>query len=335
MSRFCLLLCATSCVTFSSLLVTSCDGTRNFEKYTNINDVLKLQNGWKKTFHTQFGESNTIPNGWDDKWHEYEHRGDCDHCPFIWRRNEVENSVTDKCLRIKYINEDQDTDPENRWTKNITGCVTTDGTFEQAFGYWEVDAKFLNKHYGWAAFWLQCQDMAKESPSTWNHGGEDGSEIDIFESFNWNDFQNEVRLNTMADGYGDHYKEFCTSGYYVDKHGMPINIYNDFHKFGLLWTPDAYYMYVDHNLVFKTTAPIANHGMHTPTDNNHMGVCQVPAFALISGHMGCSTNEHTYHAPNGLPFDEYDGPGEFLIKDFVCYQNKHFEPYIKQPSDFY
>jgi hypothetical protein len=38
----------------------------------------------------------------------------------------------------------------------------------------------------------------------------------------------------MADGYEEHYKEFGTSGYYVDKYGTPINIYGDFHKFGLL-----------------------------------------------------------------------------------------------------
>jgi hypothetical protein len=39
----------------------------------------------------------------------------------------------------------------------------------------------------------------------------------------------------MAEGYDNYYyKEFGTSGYYVDKSGVPINIYNDFHKFGFL-----------------------------------------------------------------------------------------------------
>jgi hypothetical protein len=95
-------------------------------------------------------------------------------------------------------------------------------------------------------------------------------------------------------------------------------------------------MYVDHNLVFKTNAPIANHGC-PPGEDNSMGICQVPVFPILSGHMGPNKeNEEHNKAPNGLPFSSYakDGEGEFLIKNFICYQNKNFEPYIKQPSDF-
>jgi hypothetical protein len=92
-------------------------------------------------------------------------------------------------------------------------------------------------------------------------------------------------------------------------------------------------MFVDHNLVFKTNAPIANKSH--PLGDNYMGICQVPAFAILSGHMGPNEAGQTNSkAPNGLPFSAYDGEGEFLIKDFVCYQNKHFVPYIKSPSDF-
>lgn len=320
-------------------IIGSCGGQDNFSKYVNINDVLNEKDGWYQTVSSNFGGrgANEFPEYWDFRQttdinfgHCYQRF--CGNKTFIWTKDMVDNS-NPNYLDIKYDRlPTAYTDPQDSTftTQNISGSISTEGRFEQAFGYWETEARFMDKHYGWAAFWLQCASEARVG-----NGGKDGSEIDIFESFNWNDFQNEVRLNTMADGYGENYKEFGTSGYYVDEDGVPISEYDgSYHKYGFLWTPQAYYMFVDRKLIFSTTAPTANHSSPRGK-SNLMGVCQVPVYAIFSGHMGPNdAGQTSSRAPNGLPFDTYSGPANFYIKNFVCYQNKNFLSYIKSPNDF-
>lgn len=323
------------------VVLVSCNLNEDkFERYTDINDVLNLKNGWKKTLCSQFGNASQpdqFPPHWSFRQIDAERvcgSYDTDNVNHFTWKNEYNgthyaDNSKDGYLQINYKQDIEWTDSKGWKTNNFSSSISTENSFEQAFGYWECEAKFLNKQYGWAAFWAQSHNQGHVG-----YGGRDGCELDFFESFNWNDFRNEVRLNAFADGYYEHSKEFGTSGYYVDQHGVPIDTYDYFHKFGFLWTPTTYYMYVDHNLVFKTTAPIANH--HSPPgSDNSMGICQVPVFPIFSGHMGPNkSGEKNNKAPNGLPFSEYNGEGEFLVKNFTCYQNEHFEPYIKQPSDF-
>jgi hypothetical protein len=62
-----------------------------------------------------------------------------------------------------------------------------------------------------------------------------------------------------------------------------------------------------------------------------VGICQVPVYAILSGHMGPGGNNFGYE---NIKFSDYTEPGEFDIRSFNCYQNSHFEKYIRQTSDF-
>ncbi|MDR3330555.1 MAG: glycoside hydrolase family 16 protein [Mycoplasmataceae bacterium] len=293
-----------------ALSCTSC----GISQYTNIDDVLSCKNGWYKTLSSDFSKG-TMPDKWAIRG-DHEAR-DCGGETFYWDNDEVSFPPSTDHLKINY--------EQKASELNTTGCIETKTTetdpgFNQAFGYWEVDCKLLQEQYGWSAFWLQCNGESQVG-----NGGRDGSEIDILESLYYIEPKNTVRITTHCDGYDDtpifgHHKEFYKIASYTDSGNQPISFYDgNYHKFGLLWTPERYYMYVDRHLVMETDG------------GGVVGICQVPVYAILSGHMGPGGNNFGYE---NIKFSDYTEPGEFDIRSFNCYQNSHFEKYIRQTSDF-
>jgi serine/threonine protein kinase len=134
----------------------------------------------------------------------------------------------------------------------LDGCVSTDGKFEHAFGYYVARLRFQREPGHWAGVWVFSPSVRKVGD-----GGRDGSEIDIvtsagakdrvFHSFHW-------------DGYGkDHRTEA--------KPTILPGITDGFHTFGLLWNPEEYVFYIDGQETWRTSAG---------------GVSQVPEFLMIS-----------------------------------------------------
>ena len=120
------------------------------------------------------------------------------------------------------------------------GAIRTRGLFEQKYGYFEVRCKVPQIHGGWAAFWL----MPRQNKP--GNQGNDGTEIDVFESINgWN---GKVNHAVHWDGYGVEHQKASQS---ADRPDIYDNAY---HKFGMKWTPTEYIFYVDDQESWRTSA---------------------------------------------------------------------------------
>jgi beta-glucanase (GH16 family) len=138
----------------------------------------------------------------------------------------------------------------------IDGCITTQGKFEHASGFYVVRIQLQQQPGHWSAFWITGPGVANVG-----NGGRDGAEIDIMEK-PWLD--DRVQHTFHWDGYGqDHQTE--------EKVVQVPDVMNGFHTFGLWWKADEYVFYVDGQETWRTTGG---------------GACQVPEYILLSDEIG-------------------------------------------------
>lgn len=112
------------------------------------------------------------------------------------------------------------------------GSVESRGLYEVQYGYLEARIKIAKTAKGnHTAFWLQGANQGNVDNSA-----ADGAEVDIFESA-WT--TNTTKAVVHYDGYGADKKN----------HTIPFNVPNihneQFHTFGLLWTPNSMDIYYD------------------------------------------------------------------------------------------
>jgi beta-glucanase (GH16 family) len=140
--------------------------------------------------------------------------------------------------------------------KPTDGCITTQGKFEHAHGYYVARVKFQSEPGHWSAFWINGPGIGKVGD-----GGRDGCEIDIMEK-PWLD--GRVQHTLHWDGYG---KDHKSEGFVATAPG----VMEGWHAFGLLWLPDEYVFYIDGKETWRTKVG---------------GVCQVPQYMLLSDEIG-------------------------------------------------
>ncbi len=140
--------------------------------------------------------------------------------------------------------------------KFVDGCVTTEGKFERACGYYVARVKFQKQVGHWSAFWIHGRRVTQVGDE-----GRDGTEIDIMEK-PWLD--ERVQHTLHWDGYGAAHK---TEGKVVHTPG----VMEGFHTFGLWWSQDEYVFYIDGQETWRTRGG---------------GVCQTPQYMLLSDEVG-------------------------------------------------
>lgn len=120
--------------------------------------------------------------------------------------------------------------------------------FSQTYGYFEVRCKVPAIQGSWAAFWMMPDSNFKDDRLG---TGEDGAEIDIFESMYFSQKDNKVKSSVThaihVDGYQEDEIQSLGSDYFYVK-----NLYEDFHTYGLKWTKDEYVFYVDGQETWRT-----------------------------------------------------------------------------------
>lgn len=178
--------------------------------------------------------------------------------------------------------------------------------FAQAFGYFEAKVKFPKSGGMWSAFWLQTNTTGDIT-----HRGENGAEIDIFESSFYHTKRTNVGHGIHYDGYGVHHKNYAT----IRNTGKDLYESNDgWHTFAVKWTPNEYVFYVDGVESWATNAG---------------GICKVPAYIML-------TNEILVSSP-GSPYGQklkgFDG-GTFYVDYVKVYQNVNYLEHIKSANDF-
>ena len=140
--------------------------------------------------------------------------------------------------------------------KVIDGCITTQGKFEHAFGYYVARIQLQKQPGHWSAFWMMPKGFGKGAT-----GGRDGTEIDIVEK-PWLD--ERVQHTFHWNGYG---KEHKSEGKVVHVPG----VMEGFHTFAVWWTPKQYVFYVDGKETWRTKGG---------------GPSQVPEYMLLSDEIG-------------------------------------------------
>lgn len=195
---------------------------------------------------------------------------------------------------------------------NCEICGVSDGiftggidsvNFEQAFGYYEARVKLPQSGGMWAAFWIQSN-----STGNVNSNGEDGTEIDIFESSFFNTNRNKMGHALHYDGY-DPKQHKCLDT--IKDTGT--DLYDGYHTFALKWTPWEYVFYIDGKVSWAS---------------DFGGVSKVPSYIRFTNEVRPNKT-----GPYGQRLKAFDS-GEFLIDYVKVYQNKEYLSHVKSIDDF-
>lgn len=132
--------------------------------------------------------------------------------------------------------------------------------FACTYGYFEIRCKFPPSTGIWSAFWLMPDNEIAFSDNDVQNTGEDGVEIDIFESpFYYSALPNMTQSAVHCDGYDDRLKSAASDKYLIS------DPYNEFHTYGLEWNEKEYIFYIDGHKTWKT-----NHLNGTSKTNEYM-----------------------------------------------------------------
>ena len=102
--------------------------------------------------------------------------------------------------------------------------------FTHSYGYYECRCRLQKRAGWWSAFWIQSPNIGSTLDPK-----RSGTEVDIMESF----YPGEIHThNVFTGGYGQDMQRIHVGG-------MEVEVNDEFHTFGLLWTEDEYVFYVD------------------------------------------------------------------------------------------
>ena len=183
-----------------------------------------------------------------------------------------------------------------------TGQVITRDKYEQCYGYFETRCILPAGCGLWSAFWLMNEGVFHEDGS-----GRDGTEIDVFESFFYNEYDrgnDRVSINLHFDGYQDaHQREHIANAY------IQNDPYKEYNTYGVEWSPDAYIFYINGKEVGRSTFG---------------GVSQEPEYLLLSVEFSGENGVPSYDARSGAgdirQTPEENWPCEFRVDYVRCYQ---------------
>ncbi len=116
--------------------------------------------------------------------------------------------------------------------------------FMHKYGYYEIRCKLPAQPGWWAAFWLQSPVIgATLNPE------ESGVELDIMENFTRDGI---VSHNIHWNGYGADHRSAGSGQRRIES---PLD---DFHVFGLDWSPDGYIFYIDGGESWRAPGPVSD-----------------------------------------------------------------------------
>lgn len=239
-----------------------------------------------------------------------------------WCPNMVEVKDSNVIIHSRYEENhacDGDCPQKGRFTSGIeTRLITGDnnnnkGTsdtmlFSQAFGYFECRVKFPKSKGLWSAFWLQSSNMRKVG-----NEGEDGTEIDVFESAFIKSKTPKMGHALLWDGYG-------SDGKVEDYIGeLEQDLYDGYHTYALKWTPEYYVFYIDGNPTWATKGG---------------NVSKVREFLRFTVEIDAGDG----YGPHGQKIGKFSHDNadndDFMVDYVKVWQNENYEQFIKDDSEF-
>lgn len=279
-------------------------GCNNFDR---TKPSLKTEDGWYVTHSTEFADYSTIEEvyektPWKPVPHGERHAG-------YWCDEVLDVDNEEGALVVKsYVSHNHTCDkcPKD----GIFTCgVDTRQEFLQAFGYFEATVKVPVGYGMWSAFWLQTENVGNIG-----HGGEDGTEIDVYES-------SFIRKNRTKTGNALHYDAYEPPFYHYGDNVTDVgyDLYDgQYHKYAVWWNPQYYVFYVDDKPVWAT---------------DYAGVSKVPEYMMLTVEI-----KGDEYGPYGQKLGNFenrtDNGNNFYVKSVKVWQNESYKASIKSINDF-
>ncbi len=178
--------------------------------------------------------------------------------------------------------------------------------FSQAFGYFECKAKLPKSEGLWSAFWLQSSNQRKVG-----NEGQDGTEIDVFESAFIKSKTSKMGHALLWDGYGKDGKSDAYIG------SLEQDLYDGYHTYALKWTPDYYVFYIDGKATWAS-------------DSGE--VSKVKEFLRLTVEIDAGDGWGPHGQKIGQFSHDNTDNDDFLIDYVKVWQNENYEQFI-QPDD--
>ncbi|MBR2731608.1 MAG: glycoside hydrolase family 16 protein [Clostridia bacterium] len=262
---------------------------------TPSGQALDLENRFELTWSDEFDGDALDQSKWIDPWWVYERKGG------YWDKDMVR--VQDGNLIISTEYKENGVSEEHSKPGYYTGVVETRGKFEQCYGYFEVRCILPAATGMWSAFW-----MMNEGVYNVDGFGDDGTEVDVFESMKYQDHWwkagDAVVTGIHYDGYGPESKGDSIGYYYAN------NPYEEYNTYGVEWTPEEYIFYINGVETGRITAG---------------GVCDNPEYLILScevaGENGvANADRHGTGRITKTPAENW--PAEFIVDYVRVYQHK-------------
>lgn len=266
---------------------------------------LNLEERFVLTWSDEFDGDELDKTVWNTEWWVTMRKGG------YWHEDMIDVKDGNLIITTAYFEEPLENRYEEKWGDVIdfedygagwySACITTMGAFEQTYGYYEVRC-ILPKSTGmWSAFWMMNEGVYNVDGS-----GQDGTEVDIFESMYYKDvvwgYGDAVVSGIHYDGYGDDHSGDSIGKWYAN------NPYEEYNTYGLEWNENEYIFYIN--------------GVETGRLSTG-GVSQNPEYLLLScevaGENGVANADR--HGTGKMSMEPGD-TAEFIVDYVRVYQYK-------------
>ena len=283
--------------------VTGLTGQQNVPNKNRTVDMSQFTLVWSDEF-----DGDTLDKSkWGFEWWVTMRKGG------YWHEDMVSVKDGNLVIRAEYIDHPLENRYYDKWHEVInfepykagwyTGQVVTRDKYEQCYGYFEVRCILPAATGMWSAFWMMNEGVFNVDGS-----GQDGTEVDVFESFYYKDHSvgNDcIKTGIHYDGYGADEK-----GDTIGKVFITNDPYTEYNTYGVEWSPTEYIFYLN--------------GVETVRLSTG-GVSQNPEYLLLScefaGDNGVQSSDRHGTGPiSQTPNSNW--PVEFRVDYVRCYQYK-------------
>ena len=209
-----------------------------------------------------------------------------------WNQYLAETKDGNLVIPVVYLEDGMGGEGAGWYTAGIDTDADAPNGFSQKFGYFECRCILPEGADVWSAFWLMNSGVFDVDGS-----GQDGTEIDIFESDGYEKLLNRnVSSNLHFDGYGDAHQKLGAKRFLIKN-----NPYEEYNTYGLEWNEDEYIFYINGVESFRTSFG---------------GVSQNPEYLILSVEM---------RGDDGIPSQRDNAPAdgaEFIVDYVRVYQYK-------------
>ncbi len=194
------------------------------------------------TWNDEFDGDSIDSSKWGSEWWVVKRKGG------YWHEDMARVEDGNLIISAQYLSEPLENRYYEKWHDSInfdeygagyySTILTTRDKFEQCYGYYEVRCVLPAATGLWSAFW-----MMNEGVYNVDGFGDDGTEVDVFESMYYKDHWwggDAVVTGIHFDGYGEGHQNDSIGKYFIKN-----NPYEEYNTYGVEWNEDEYIFYIN------------------------------------------------------------------------------------------